>query len=52
MIPQRFLTPFWNDVLVLGLGLPALAFVGYAAVSGIWSELAGLIGMGVIGGFY
>lgn len=52
MLAPRWLTANWNNLLTVGLGLPAIAFVAYAYHSGLWLELGGLIGMGVIGGFY
>ena len=52
MTKERFLTVRWNDILMLGLGLPALAY----AIIGLSTEIAsgwpGFLGMVIIGVLY
>jgi hypothetical protein len=49
---ERFLTIRWNNVLTLGLGLPALIYVVVALSTSAWSERGGLIGLSIIGVLY
>lgn len=51
-LDPKYLTPRWNNLLSLVLGIPAAAFVVVAYSTGLWSQLGGLIGMGLIGVFY
>jgi hypothetical protein len=52
MTKEKFLTVRWNNVLTLGLGLPALIYVLYAFSSAVWSGRSGLIGLSLIGVLY
>ena len=52
MTKEKILTVRWNNVLTLGLGLPALIYVLVAFNSSIWSGRSGLIGLSVIGVLY
>ena len=52
MTKEKFLSVRWNNILTLGLGLPALAFVLYAFSSSLWTERGGLIGLALIGVVY
>lgn len=52
MNKEDFLTVRWNNLLSVGLGLPALFYVLYAFSSSLWSGRGGLIGLAVIGVFY
>jgi hypothetical protein len=48
---ERFLTVRWNNRLTLGLGLRALAFVGFALTTDVLSdgaEFAWLVLIGVV----
>jgi hypothetical protein len=49
---ERLLTVRWNNVLSVGLGIPALAYVAYAFTTSLWTELGGLIGLAIIGVLY
>ena len=52
MTKEEFLTIRWNNLLTLGLGIPALIYVLAAFSTGVWSTRGGLIGLAVIGAFY
>jgi hypothetical protein len=52
MNKEKFLTVRWNNLLTLGLGLPALIFIVFAFSTSIWLERNGLIWLSVIGAFY
>jgi len=52
MTKERFLTVRWNNLLSLGLGIPALMYVVVALSTSVWSTKGGLIGLAVIGVFY
>jgi hypothetical protein len=52
MTKEKFLTIRWNNLLSLGLGLPALIYVVVALSTSTWSERGGLIGLAVIGVLY
>jgi hypothetical protein len=52
MKKEDFLTIRWNNLLSLGLGVPALIYVVVAFTSGIWSQRGGFIGLTVIGVVY
>ena len=49
---EKFLTVRWNNLLSLGLGIPALIYVIYALSTSIWTGKAGLIGLAIIGFLY
>lgn len=51
-LKDRFLTVRWNNLLTLGLGIPALAYGVVALSTSLASELGGFIGMVVIGVLY
>ena len=52
MNKDRFLTVRWNNLLTLGLGIPALIYAVVALSTSLASELGGFIGMVVIGVLY
>ena len=52
MTRERFLTVRWNNLLSLGLGIPALVFVVVALTNPGLSDLAGFVGMAIIGAVY
>ena len=52
MTKERFLTVRWNNLLTLGLGLPALAFIIYAFSTFVWTTMGGLIGLSIMGVLY
>lgn len=52
MTREQFLTVRWNNVLTVGLGLPALIYVVAALSAGFWSTQGGLIGLAIIGVLY
>lgn len=52
MTKEEFLTVRWNNLLSLGLGIPALIYVVAAFSTSIWLEMGGLIGLAVIGALY
>jgi dolichyl-phosphate-mannose--protein O-mannosyl transferase len=49
---ENFLTVRWNNILTLGLGLPALAYAVVALSTSISSHWAGFLGLAVIGVLY
>jgi hypothetical protein len=49
---ERFLTVRWNNLLSVGLGLPALIYIIAAFSSSLWATKAGLIGLSAIGVLY
>jgi hypothetical protein len=52
MTKEEFLTVRWNNLLSLGLGLPALIYIVVAFSTSAWSGRGGLIGLSVIGALY
>ncbi|MCG3212403.1 MAG: hypothetical protein FOGNACKC_06072 [Anaerolineae bacterium] len=52
MTKETFLTVRWNNLLSLGLGIPALIYVIAAFSTSMWLERGGLIGLAVIGALY
>ncbi len=52
MTKEKLLTVRWNNLLSLGLGLPALIYVVAALSTSIWSTRSELIGLAVIGALY
>ena len=52
MTKDRFLTVRWNNILTLGLGVPALVYVVVAFSNSLWTRRGGLIGLAVIGALY
>ena len=52
MAKERFLTVRWNNLLSLGLGIPALVYVVVAFSTPLWSTRGGLIGLSIIGVLY
>jgi hypothetical protein len=52
MTKEKFLTIRWNNLLSLGLGLPALIFVIAAFSTSAWLGKGGFIGLSVIGVAY
>jgi hypothetical protein len=52
MTKEKFLTVRWNNLLTLGLGIPALIYVVAAFSSSAWSSKDGMIWLSVIGGVF
>jgi hypothetical protein len=52
MTKEKFLTVRWNNLLSLGLGIPALIYVLVALSTSVWSERGGMIGLALIGVLY
>jgi hypothetical protein len=52
MTREKFLTVRWNNLLSLGLGIPALIYVVVALSTSVWSERGGMIGLALIGVLY
>jgi hypothetical protein len=52
MTRGRFLTARWNNLLSLGVGLPALAYAMVALSAPALSGLGGFIGMVIVGVVY
>lgn len=52
MTKEKFLTVGWNNVLSLGLGLPALIYIIVALTTSLWMGRDGLIGLAIIGSLY
>jgi len=52
MTKEEFLTVRWNNLLSLGLGLPALIYVVIALSTSFWLVRGGFIGLVVMGVFY
>jgi hypothetical protein len=48
----EFLTRRWNNWLMLGIGLPTLTYAVVVLSTSALSDLAGFIGMAVIGAVY
>ena len=52
MTKEKFLTVRWNNMLSLGLGLPALIYVVVVLSTSVLSDFAGFIGLAIIGVLY
>jgi hypothetical protein len=52
MTKEKLLTVRWNNMLALGLGLPALIYVVFALSTSFFSERGGMIALAVIGALY
>jgi hypothetical protein len=52
MTKERFLTVRWNNILTLGLGLPALAYAIVGLSTSIADHWAGFLGLALIGVLY
>jgi len=52
MTKEKFLTGRWNNLLSLGLGIPALIYVGVVLSTPVLSNRAAFIGLVVIGVLY
>jgi hypothetical protein len=52
MTKERFFTVRWNNVLTLGLGIPALIYVVSAYSTSAWSSKGGMIWLSAIGVLY
>jgi len=52
MTKEKFLTVRWNNMLALGLGLPALIYVVFALSTSVYSERGGMIALAAIGALY
>jgi len=49
---DTFLTVRWNNLLMLGLGVPTLILVVVAFSTSSWSERGALIALSFFGGFF
>jgi hypothetical protein len=49
---DTFLTVRWNNLLMLGLGIPTLILVVVAFSTSSWSGRGALIALSVLGGFF
>jgi hypothetical protein len=49
---DKFLTVRWNNLLMLGLGIPTLILVVVAFSTSSWPERGALIALSVLGGFF
>jgi hypothetical protein len=52
MSKDKFLTIRWNNLLSLGLGIPALVYVIIVLATSVLSDRAGFIGLVIIGVLY
>jgi len=52
MTKEKFLTGRWNNLLTLGLGLPALIYAVVVLSTPALSDMAGFIGLVIIGVLY
>ena len=52
MTKEKFLTVRWNNLLTLGLGIPAVIFIVAAFSTLVWSSMGGLIWLSIIGVLY
>ena len=52
MTKERFLTVRWNNILTVGLGIPTLIYAFVILSTSVLSDLAGFIGLVVIGVLY
>ncbi len=52
MTKEKFLTRRWNNWLMLGLGLPTLAYVVFVLSTSVMSDFSSFIGILVMGGLY
>jgi hypothetical protein len=52
MTKEKFLTVRWNNLLSLGLGIPALIYVVVVLSTSVLSDRASFIGLVVIGVLY
>lgn len=52
MSKEKFLTVRWNNILTLGLGIPAGLYIAYAFAGGLWMTRGGLIWLSLIGVVY
>ena len=52
MTKDKYLTVGWNNLLSLGLGIPALLYIVLALSNAVWSDSASFIGLVVIGVVY
>ena len=52
MTKEKFVTVRWNNLLALGVGLPALIYIVAAFSTSAWTTRGGLIGLAIIGVLY
>jgi hypothetical protein len=52
MAKENFLTVRWNNLISLGLGLPALVYIIVAFSTSLWMTKGGLVGLAIIGVLY
>lgn len=52
MTRDEFLTVRWNNLLMLGLGVPTLVLVIVAISTSSWSGRGSLIALSILGGFF
>jgi len=52
MTKEEFLTVRWNNLLTLGLGIPALIYIVFVLSTPVLSDKAAFIGLVLIGVVY
>jgi len=52
MTKEKFLTVRWNNLIALGLGIPALVYVVVALSTSFYSGRGGMVGLAIIGVLY
>ena len=52
MTKENFLTVRWNNILTLGLGIPALLYIVFVLSTPVLSDKAAFIGLALIGVVY
>ena len=52
MTKEKFLTVRWNNLLTLGLGIPALIYGVVVLSTSVLSDITGFIGLVAIGVIY
>jgi hypothetical protein len=52
MTKAKYMTARWNNLLLLGMGIPILIYTAVALSTSILSEFTGFIIMAIIGAVY
>ncbi|MGB2964509.1 MAG: hypothetical protein WBB69_11045 [Anaerolineales bacterium] len=52
MTKEKFLNVRWNNILTVGLGIPALIYILFAFSGSLWTTRWGLIWLALIGVVY
>ena len=52
MTREKFMTARWNNLLMLGMGIPILIYAVVALSTSLLSDFAGFIAMAIIGAVY